>query len=171
MPPQPKDKTIRQRRNVSPSRANLPPEQQPRKRAPSLPKRTGEDGEPIAWHKMTMAWWHDIWNSPMAEEYLRADEHALYRLALLIDSYWQKPTVGLASEIRQQQQAFGLTPLDRRRLEWSIEQVEAAHSRVQARTKSNKREKREDDPRDVLKQDLILYPEPKSPRNAEILPN
>jgi hypothetical protein len=166
MPPQPKDKSIRQRRNVSPSRANLPPEQQPRKRAPSLPKL----GDGQAWHKMTRAWWHDIWNSPMAEEYLRADEHALYRLAMLIDSYWTKPTVGLASEIRQQQQAFGLTPLDRRRLEWSIEQVEAAQSRVQAK-KANKRKEREDDPRDALKHDLILYPEPKTKNSSEILVN
>ncbi len=166
MPPQPKDKSIRQRRNASPSRANLPPEERPRKRAPSLPKR--DDGS--KWNRMTRAWWHDIWNSPMAEEYLRADVHALYRLALLVDAYWTKPTAGMAAEIRLQQQAFGLTPLDRRRLEWSIEQVEAAQSRVEARKKS-KRVKREDDPRDALKHDMILYPEPKTKKAAEILVN
>ena len=106
----------------------------------------------------------------MAEEYLRADEHALYRLAVLIDNYWTKPSAGLASEIRLEQQAFGLTPLDRRRLEWSIEQVQAAQSRVKER-KANKRKVREDDPRDALKNDLILYPEPKTKNSVEILVN
>ena len=119
---------------------------------------------------MTKAWWHDIWKSPMAEEYLRADEHALYRLAVLIDDYWTKPNAGLASEIRLEQQAFGLTPLDRRRLEWSIEQVQAAQSRVQAK-KANKRKAREEDPRDALKNDLVLYPEPKTKNATEILVN
>ena len=164
--PLPKDKSIRQRRNKSLVRANLPPEQQPRGRAPSLPQR----GEGLEWNKMTKSWWHDIWQSPMAEEYLRADEHALYRLALLIDNYWIKPSAGLASEIRLEQQAFGLTPLDRRRLEWSIEQVQAAQSRVQAK-KANKRKAREEDPRDALKNDLILYPEPKTKNATEILVN
>ena len=106
----------------------------------------------------------------MAEEYLRADEHALYRLAVLIDSYWIKPNAGLASEIRLEQQAFGLTPLDRRRLEWSIEQVQAAQSRMKAK-KASKRKTHEDDPRDALKNDLILYPEPKMKNTAEILVN
>jgi len=117
---------------------------------------------------MTRAWWRDIWRSPMAEEYLRADEHALYRLAVLVDSYWTKPTAGLAAEIRLQQQAFGLTPLDRRRLEWSIEQVEAAQSRVAKRTRKTSKET--DDPRDALKHDLIIVPGSKT-KNVEILPN
>ena len=106
----------------------------------------------------------------MAEEYLRADEHALYRLAVLIDDYWTKPTAVLAGEIRLEQQAFGLTPLDRRRLEWSIEQVQAAQSRVKGK-KASKRKVREDDPRDALKVDMILYPEPKMKNSAEILVN
>jgi hypothetical protein len=114
---------------------------------------------------MTMAWWHDIWNSPMAKEYLRADVHALYRLALLVDLFWTKPTSVMAAEIRLQQQTFGLTPLDRRRLEWSIEQVETAKNRVQAR-KANKRKKAADDPRAVLTHDLVVYTEPKTKTNT-----
>ena len=106
----------------------------------------------------------------MAEEYLRADEHALCRLAVLIDDYWTKPSAALASEIRLEQQAFGLTPLDRRRLEWSIEQVQAAQSRVKEK-KANKRKVREEDPRDALKNDLVLYPEPKTKNATEILVN
>jgi hypothetical protein len=66
----------------------------------------------------------------MAAEYVRADEHALFRLAALVNLFWQGPSKEIASEIRIEQQAFGLTPLDRRRLEWSIEQAEAAQEKT-----------------------------------------
>jgi hypothetical protein len=81
------------------------------------------------WHPMTRRWWKDVWHSPMATEYVRADEHGLFRLAVLVDIFWTKPSQYIAAEIRHQQQAFGLTPLDRRRLEWSIEQVEEAREK------------------------------------------
>ncbi len=80
------------------------------------------------WHSLTVAWWGDVWASPMASEYLAADRHGLFRLAMLVDDYWlaSSPTGrrDLAGEIRLQGQAFGLTPLDRRRLEWTVGQVE-----------------------------------------------
>ncbi len=142
----PKDPAIRQRRNRASSKATLLAETNPRRRAPCLPKRAeGQD-----WHPLTRAWWRDIWHSPMAQEYVKADDHALYRLAVLIDQFWSDPDKDLASEIRLQQQAFGLTPLDRRRLEWTIEQAETA------KTKTQQREVRgaqagEIDPRDVLR--------------------
>jgi hypothetical protein len=103
------------------------------------------------WHPMTRRWWRDVWGSPMATEYVRADEHALFRLAVLINAFWHKPSTTLASEIRLQQQAFGLTPLDRRRLEWSVERAEEAKA-----SGEQKRIKRAvviegDDPRRLLK--------------------
>ena len=142
--PAPKNPEIRQRRNQSATQAVLPAEDSPRKRAPMLPKE-------MDWHGMTRRWWKDIWASPMAGEFLRADEHALYRLAVLIDKFWRAPSKELASEIRLQQQAFGLTPLDRRRLEWSIEQAEQAKDKT-----DRQRSKRAiiipaEDPRTVLK--------------------
>ena len=87
----------------------------------------------------------------MAAEFLQADYHALIRLAILINMFWLEPDAKLASEIRLQQQAFGLTPLDRRRLEWQVEQVEQARDK-----RDNRRSVRAitisgDDPRDVLK--------------------
>lgn len=105
----------------------------------------------------------------MAREYLRADEHALFRLAVLVDNYWTKPSAALASEIRLQQQAFGLTPLDRRRLEWSIEQVEAAQNRVKTK-RASKPLGKENDPRDALRHDMIILPGAKI-KNAEIPPS
>jgi hypothetical protein len=65
------------------------------------------------WHTLTARWWADVWASPMAGEYLDADVHGLFRLALLVDDYWlaSSPTGrrDLAGEIRLQGQAFGLS--------------------------------------------------------------
>lgn len=122
--PLPKDPAIRQRVNRSTTRATLSPDGG-RRRAPPLPDRTGAQ----AWHKLTVAWWRDVWHSPMAAEYLEADRHTLYRLAVLVDKFWERPTTELAAEIYREQQAFGLTPIDRRRLEWIVEKAEQASER------------------------------------------
>ena len=86
----------------------------------------------------------------MASEYLVADQHALMRLAILVNIFWQNPDAKTSAEIRKIEMSFGLTPLDRRRLEWSIEQAE------QAKDKRDRRRISEaiiivDDPREVLK--------------------
>jgi hypothetical protein len=75
------------------------------------------------WHPLAVAWWHDVWASPMASQFLDADKHSLYRLLLLIQEFWQRPNVELSKEIDKAQQPFGLTPLDRRRLEWIVDNV------------------------------------------------
>lgn len=142
--PAPKNPIVRQRRNKSASRATLPAELSPRVRAPMLPKH-------IEWHEMTRRWWRDVWVSPMAGEYLRADEHGLLRLAILINMFWLEPSPKLAAEIRIQQQAYGLTPLDRRRLEWQVEQVEQARDKRERRRVVSAFVVSGDDPRDVLK--------------------
>lgn len=84
----------------------------------------------------------------MATEYVRADAHALFRLAVLVDMFWIEPSAKLAAEIRLQQQAFGLTPLDRSRLEWSIEHTEQAKDRGER--KRSERAIIASDPRELL---------------------
>jgi len=69
----------------------------------------------------------------MAAEFLQADIHGLFRLALLIDAFWLQPTKELAAEIRLQQTAYGLTPIDRRRLQWEVERVEKGRRQPTAR--------------------------------------
>ena len=144
MPPMPKDPRIRQRANRSATRASLPAEKRARRRAPQLPRREG------GWNPLTHKWWSDVWHSPMATEYVQADLHGLYRLATLIDRFWETLSISLAAEIRLEQQAFGLTPLDRRRLEWSIAQTEEATSKRQQR-QVRAAQAGDVDPRDVLK--------------------
>lgn len=141
--PNPKDPKLRQRRNKSVTKSTLVIDSRKTiKRAPQLPKDR-------AWDPMVRKWWKDVWASPMANEYLPSDVHGLLILAALMDKFWMFPNKQLASEIRQQQQAFGLTPLDRRRLEWTVVQTE------DAKDKRDKKRASEavivnDDPRGIL---------------------
>lgn len=112
----PKDPALRQRRNRSTSRADLVTSQAPPAK-PSLP-----DG--FEWDPLTRAWWDEVWASPMADQYLKADVPGLWMLARLVDRYWAKPSPTLAAEIRMGRQDYGLSPLSRRRLEWAVQRVE-----------------------------------------------
>ena len=126
----PKPSNLRQRRNKTSTRATFVSEEK-RRRAPPLPEI--EDRED--WHVMTRHWWRDVWHSPMAGEFLQADIHGLYRLAELIDGFWNNPTTTLAAEIRQEQQAYGLSPIDRRRLQWEVQRAEGVTKRTAERPK------------------------------------
>lgn len=122
MPPAPKRNPAR--RNRSTTKATLSVIHQVE--MPPLP-----DG--IEWHPLTWAWWRDVWASPMAPEYDPSDIHGLYVLASLIDRYWRKPSAIYAAEIRMQRQCFGLSPIDRRRLQWEIERTDEAQDRGRQR--------------------------------------
>lgn len=87
------------------------------------------------WHKATEEWWEDIWSSPMAPEWDPSDIHGLYILAVLVDNFWNDPCAKTATEIRHQRQSFGLTPIDRRRLQWEIDRGDEAEKRTQDRNK------------------------------------
>jgi hypothetical protein len=90
----------------------------------------------------------------MAAEYLEADKQGLILLAHLQQSFWtarsNKDKCYFAKEIRQQEQRFGLTPIDRRRLQWEVEKGESAAAKTETRRK-RKRPNPTKDPREVLK--------------------
>jgi hypothetical protein len=75
------------------------------------------------WHPLVLERWRAAWASPMAKEWIDSDKHGLFVLADLWDLYW-KGDKDRASEIRLQEQRFGLSSLDRRRLQWEIDRVE-----------------------------------------------
>jgi len=128
--PPPKSPATRQRRNRNSTATTLVATIATT--VPSLPPERD-------WHPQTKCWWQDTWSSPMASEFLEADAHGLFRLALLIDDYWiaDTPTQrrNLAAEIRLQGQGYGLSPLDRRRLQWQVEQVEERKAARRSRGK------------------------------------
>lgn len=146
MPPLPKDPTTRRRRNKSATARTLRAVHDVQ--APDLPPL--EDGR--TWNSMTVLWWSDIWVSPMAPEFDASDIHGLYLLAVLVDGFWASPTKELAAEIRLQRQCFGLTPIDRRRLQWEIDRGDGAEERTQRRraTRATRSKAKEDDPRRLL---------------------
>ena len=113
--PTPKPAAQRQRRNKPASAATF---EAPAATKPALP------GDPERWHFLTTAWWDVIWASPMAlEEWIDADVPALLMLADMVNRYWMEPDAKLASEIRQQNREFGLTPMSRRSLQWEIKRL------------------------------------------------
>lgn len=134
MPPEPKRNPAR--RNRSATKATLTPQLPEDIDIPALPDRD------LGWHSLTVGWWNDVWSSPMAPEYDSSDLHGLFVLADLVDAYWCEPSArarsGLAAEIRLQRQCFGLTPIDRRRLQWEIERTTEAQDRGARRRATRK---------------------------------
>lgn len=112
--------------------------------APALP----ELGKGCAWHELTRRWWGRVWDSPMSGEYLPTDEDGLIRVAILVNDYYLEPKATTLAEIRLQEQRFGLSPLDRRRLEWEIAKSEEAEEKRKRRAPPAK--KTGTDPRALL---------------------
>lgn len=143
MPPMPKSNPAR--RNKPTTRATLSRIHDVV--APLLPDRQS------GWHQLTEDWWAAIWSSPMAPEFDSSDRHGLFVLADLVDSFWieesPKARAALAAEIRLQRQCFGLTPIDRRRLQWEIERGDDAAEKTQRR-RTTKPAGTRADPRSVL---------------------
>jgi hypothetical protein len=108
------------------------------------------------WHPKVREWWSSVWKSPMASEFVGPDiRGGLYLLAELYQRRWSdadtKTLVALASEIRQQEIRFGLSPIDRRRLQWEIEKGETAAERTTTRRRATKLDEvAKTDPRSVL---------------------
>lgn len=151
----PKPPHLRQRRNRATTAATLPTVAAAANNAvPPLPERPQGRG---VWHPRVIEWWEAVWRSPMAGEYLDADmKGGLYLLAELYHKFWEteggRTLVSLASEIRQQEQRFGLSSMDRRRLQWQIEQGETAEERTHKRRTSKRlQDASAKDPRDVLR--------------------
>ena len=130
------------------------PEEMPQRKAPTLP-----NPDKRKWHRFTRAWWRRVWASPMASEYIETDVDGLARLALLIDDYYKatdpKQRKELMQEIRLQEARFGLSPVDRSRLQWEIAKGdEASRRRRPAQSEGPSQESSQDparDPRQLLR--------------------
>lgn len=69
----------------------------------------------------------------MSSEFLDGDIPALFRLVVLVDAFWKEPNIKIGAEIRMLEREFGLTPLSRRRLEWSVVQAEESKDKFEQR--------------------------------------
>lgn len=129
MPPTPKHPGARARRNKSSTAATLQIREAGDIDMPGVPEHP--DG--CEWHPDAVRMWDGLWASPMAPEYDSSDVHGMFVLMLLYDAFYKATSATLraklAAEIRLTGQRFGTSPLDRRRLEWQIEQTEDAQER------------------------------------------
>lgn len=158
MPPPPKHHSVRARVNKASTRATLTEPNPEDVEIPELPpmrlverKRKGSDGlvekymVEVPWRLETQQWWEDVFSSPMASEFHSSDRHGLFRLAVLIDEFWTNPSTQANAEIRLAQKDYGLTPLDRRRLEWTIASAEKATDDGRKRRATTESAPRKDD--------------------------
>lgn len=149
--PTPKHPSMRQRRNRTTTASSLVDTNPLEGGIPELPRRRNAKGQFVSWRPEVLEWWEDLWTSPMASEYVQADIHGLLMLADLMDRYWREPTTALATEIRLQRQCFGLTPIDRRRLQWEVKRVESDRRPMQQPQSAQSEERPRVDPRGVLR--------------------
>ena len=74
----------------------------------------------------------------MAGEWLPSDLHGLVLVARLVEDYWTAADANvrakLATEIRLQRQCYGLTPIDRRRLQWNTDRPAEPNPPVPAKS-------------------------------------
>ncbi len=119
--PAPKPAHLRQRTNSRPVTAITAPEGDVE--IPAIPNPDQRE-----WHPLTLAAWEHAWQSPMSSQWLDTDVDALGRLAILWDALYNG-TIAAMAEIRLQEQRFGLSPLDRSRLQWEVARGEEADRR------------------------------------------
>jgi hypothetical protein len=136
--PAPKPAHLRQRTNKKAGMAVITAPD-----APSVPNIPNPDGR--VWHPLTVASWEHAWCSPMASQWLETDIDALGRLALAWDALYNG-TITVMPEIRLQEQRFGLSPLDRSRLQWEVAKGQEAERKVQ----QQKAKRPAGDPRAIL---------------------
>lgn len=160
MPPTPKPAGLRQRRNKASTKATLyvlDPDEL------FVPPTLPGDRK---WHKRTVEHWNAVWMSPMAPEFdLSADYRGLVMLAEMWDDYYAladsdldiekkaRLRTNLMAQIIRNEQRFGLTPLDRRRLQWEIDRGDESEERTQKRRESRRPrpvEQGAEDPRQML---------------------
>ena len=126
--PNPKDPSARTRRNKTSTASTIAID--PKLKAPALPG--GFD-----WHPMTERWWSDIWASPMAPEYVDADHHGMFRIAMLVNDFWTADNAKSRAEVQIRLEKadadFGTNPMARRRLQWEVERTQEAQSAGKSR--------------------------------------
>jgi hypothetical protein len=103
---------------------------------PNIPAIPNPDGR--EWHPLTVEVWIRAWQSPMASQWLATDADALGRLAMVWDAFYKKPSADALKEIRLQSALFGLSPLDRSRLQWEVNRGDEADRKLRQRVEPAK---------------------------------
>ena len=146
--PAPKDASVRARNNKSSTKATLyavepedvdiPPMPPAEHYVPCpFPESSEFYYEPF-WFPAVVAWWEDIWSSPMSSEFSDSDIHGLYMGCKQLQESLNprnKATEQAAfmTKFEQTVRNFGLNPMARRSLQWEIDRGDEASDRVDKR--------------------------------------
>lgn len=145
MGPPPKPSHLRQRSNKKAGAHTITAAD-----TPKIPVIPNPDGR--TWHKLTLTAWTNAWSSAMASQWLETDIDALGRLALLWDEFYRAPSDSkVMAEIRLQEQRFGLSPLDRSRLQWEVSRAGEAEQKQDRRRETQQKRTGTHDPRHALR--------------------
>lgn len=140
--PAPKPASMRQKAGRRAGVATIEAPESPR--VLSIPNPDGR-----AWHPLTLVAWTNAWASPMASQWLDTDVDAMGRLAVLWDEF-NKGDTKVMAEIRLQEQRFGLSPLDRSRLQWEVSRAGEAEQKTARRAEVQRKRTGTHDPRHIL---------------------
>ena len=144
--PAPKPAHLRQRTNRKAGSATIRMiEASEATDAPAIPNPDAR-----TWHPLTLVAWAHAWASPMASQWLETDADGLGRWAILLDNFYQGD-IKAAAELRLQESRWGLSPLDRSRLQWSVAQADEAEQKTSRRAESTRKRTGKFDPRNVLR--------------------
>lgn len=115
--PAPKSPEERRRRNIPAAGewVTLPAEPYDGPR-PKLPSRLGGNRP----RKATLDTWRRWWSSPMAWLWDEGDWPGLIRLLVVVDEFHRSGKLALVTEIRLQEDRFGLSPKGRQALRWRL---------------------------------------------------
>ena len=154
--PAAKDPSVRARTNKHSTKATLyaieagdvdiPPMPPAGHYVPSpFPESSEHYVEPF-WYPAVVAWWNDIWSSPMSSEFSDSDMHGLYMGCKQLQESLNprnKATEQAAfmTKFEQTSRNFGLNPMARRSLQWEIDRGDEANDRTDKRRQAKQQTK------------------------------
>lgn len=109
------------------------------------------------WHRETVRWWKELWQSELPESWEAFDQSTLFTLALCFNDIWIARSATARkealSEYRLQRKDFFIAPYNRLQGEIVFEEADAAKDRGSARRERQAKPQPEpaDDPRNALR--------------------
>lgn len=86
----------------------------------------------------------------MASKWLPSEFDGVFRMAMLWDEFYVNGKALVLAEVRLQEQRFGLSPLDRSRLQWEVNRADEAEQQHKKRNQP-KDTPQVGDPRQLLR--------------------
>lgn len=103
--------------------------------APQGPAEETEVDFEAEWSPAVVAWWEDIWTSPMSSEFVDSDIHGLYMACVYLHESLN-PFYKISDRVKNAQaweatiKNYGLTPTARESLRWQVAQGTQAQNRT-----------------------------------------